>query len=461
MIHIHRPFLKILLAAALLSAGALSFAQSRLPACPWFGVKHDCVGEATVNGQPYKGEFKNNNRDGYGSVGRPGEFQYDGEFRDNVYEGQGTLILPGGWKYVGEFKAGQFSGKGTLNLPDGRHYSGNFTQDNFDGLGTLTFPDGRKYVGQFKGDAFHGQGVEYRPDGSVLRAGSWDRDQYLPQASTPQTAASNQAGNSSEATKPLAANEARQPILAPPSAVVAAPMPAPPTTRLTTRALVIGNGAYTNFGRLANSRNDAQAIAAKLQSFGIAVDLVLDADRDTLVKALNDYAAKATGQDVNILFYAGHGLQIEGINYLIPTNMRADGITAGYVKLNGIALNAVMDYMPASTRLVFLDACRDNPASRSLVASRSAGSVGLAPVAAATGTLIAYATKEGAVAADGAGQNSPYTTALLRHLDAPLDISIVLRRVRQTVLQMTSNTQEPWEYGSLVGDQLILSLMAK
>lgn len=233
------------------------------------------------------------------------------------------------------------------------------------------------------------------------------------------------------------------------------------TIKMTARALVIGNGAYTNFGRLTNSTNDAKSIATKLRSFNIEVDLILDADRDTLVKALNDYALRATGKDVNLLFYAGHGLQIEGINYLIPTNMKADGISAGYIKLNGIALNAVMDYMPAKTRLIFLDACRDNPAARSLLASRGGSNVGLAPVSAATGTLIAYATKEGSVAGDGDGKNSPYTTALLKHLDAPLDIGIVLRRVRQTVLQMTSNGQEPWEYGSLVGDQLILSQMAR
>lgn len=242
------------------------------------------------------------------------------------------------------------------------------------------------------------------------------------------------------------------------------PPPAPvqaAVLKQSARALVIGNSAYTNFGSLKNTRNDAQAIAAKLTSFGIDVDLVLDADRDALVKALNEYAGKAVGKDVNLLFYAGHGLQLEGVNYIIPTNMRADGISVGYVKLNGIALNAAMDYMPAKTRLIFLDACRDNPAVRSLVASRGSSNVGLAPVSAATGTLIAYATKEGSVASDGNGKNSPYTTALLRHLDAPLDISIILRRVRQTVLQLTSNGQEPWEYGSLVGDQLVLSQMSR
>jgi uncharacterized caspase-like protein len=141
--------------------------------------------------------------------------------------------------------------------------------------------------------------------------------------------------------------------------------------------------------------------------------------------------------------------------------MRADGISAGYIKLAGISLNATLDYLPAKTRLVFLDACRDNPASRSLMATRSAGSVGLAPTAAPSGTLIAYATKDGATAEDGTGANSPYSAALLAHLDSPQDISLVLRQVRQTVMRMTGNRQEPWEYGSLVGEQLVLPLMAR
>ena len=230
----------------------------------------------------------------------------------------------------------------------------------------------------------------------------------------------------------------------------------PETAKLTARALVIGNSQYSSFGALANPGRDARAIAAKLQSFGIPVDLVLDAQRDDIIQALNEHSKKAAGKDVSIFFYAGHGVQVEGINYLIPVNMRGNDLSAGYVKLAGISLNAALDYLPAKTRLVFLDACRDNPASRTLVSTRSAASAGLAPVNAASGTLVAYATRDGATADDGNGVNSPYTAALLKHMDSPLDISLVLRQVRQTVLQLTSGRQEPWEYGSLVGDQIVL-----
>jgi len=236
---------------------------------------------------------------------------------------------------------------------------------------------------------------------------------------------------------------------------------AEPAKRLSVRALVIGNSGYQHFARLNNPANDARAIAQKLGSLGVKVDLVLDADRDAMVKALNEYSLRAAGTDVNILFYAGHGVQVEGVNYLVPVNMRTDGVSAGYVKLSGISLNATLDYLPARARIVFLDACRDNPLSRSLLATRSASAVGLAPVSVTSGTLIAYATRDGATAEDGNGRNSPYTTALLQHMDSPMDISIVLRQVRQTVMSMTSNRQEPWEYGSLLGGELVLAKIAR
>ena len=248
------------------------------------------------------------------------------------------------------------------------------------------------------------------------------------------------------------------PVAAAPPAVASAPGVQAP--RLSARALVIGNSRYASFGALANPRRDATAIAAKLRGFGIEVDLVLDAQRDDLIHALNEHSRKASGRDVSILYYAGHGVQVEGTNYIIPVNMRADGITAGYVKLAGISLAAAMDYLPAKTRIVFLDACRDNPATRSLLGTRG-GTAGLAPMNVASGTLLSYATRDGATADDGAGLNSPYTTALLKHLDQPQDISLVLRQVRQTVLQLTGGRQEPWEYGSLVGEQIVLPLMAR
>lgn len=234
-----------------------------------------------------------------------------------------------------------------------------------------------------------------------------------------------------------------------------------PTKPKRARALVIGNGRYAQLGTLPNPPRDAQAIAAKLRSYGIEVDLYQDVDRSGLVRALTDFQKRAAGYDVNLFFYAGHGLQVGGINYIVPVDMASDAASVGTVKLNTVSLDDALDYLPAGTRVVFLDACRDNPLSRSLRSTRSGAGTGLAPVSTVSGTLLSYATRDGSVAEDGNGRNSPYTTALLQHLDAQEDIALVLRRVRQSVLQATGQRQEPWEYGSLVGDQLIVSRLAR
>jgi len=235
----------------------------------------------------------------------------------------------------------------------------------------------------------------------------------------------------------------------------------PPRAVRKARALVIGNGRYAHLGTLPNPRRDAEAIAAKLRGFGIDVDLHLDTDRPTLVRALSEFEVAAARHDVNILFYAGHGLQVGGVNYMVPVDMRVEGASPGSVKLNGVALDDALEYLPAGTRVVFLDACRDNPLARSLRSTRSGAGTGLAPVSTVSGTLLSYATRDGSTAEDGNGQNSPYTTALLQHLDAEEDIALVLRRVRQAVLAATGQRQEPWEYGSLVGDELVLSRLSR
>ena len=238
-------------------------------------------------------------------------------------------------------------------------------------------------------------------------------------------------------------------------------LPATAGPRQRARALVVGNSKYLSLGTLPNPRNDAQAVAAKFRQFGIDVDLVLDADRAALVKALGDYQDRAAGYDINIFYFAGHGLQLGGVNYIVPVDLPATAAGVGSIKLNAVALGDALEYMPAHTRLVFLDACRDNPLARSLLATRAAGSAGLAPFSASSGTLVAYATRDGSTAEDGNGHNSPFTAALLQNLDAEEDIAVVLRRTRQAVLKATANRQEPWEYGSLVGDALVLSRLGR
>ena len=231
-------------------------------------------------------------------------------------------------------------------------------------------------------------------------------------------------------------------------------------TTKSVKVLIIGNSNYAGASFLPNPVNDAQAVAKRLTEFGFNVDLLTNGNRKQIINALAKYQNESAKYDVNILFYAGHGIQAGGINYLIPTDMP---LTPGgsNVEFEAIPVNSVVEkYMQAKTKLVFLDACRDNPLSRSLMtASRGAGGVsrGLAPMDVGGGTLISYSTKDGNIALDGDGKNSPYTEALLTHIDEKVDIALMLRKVRKTVMTKTNGKQIPWDYGSLLGDELILS----
>jgi uncharacterized caspase-like protein len=162
----------------------------------------------------------------------------------------------------------------------------------------------------------------------------------------------------------------------------------------------------------------------------------------------------AAAADISLLFYSGHGVQIFGTNYMLPTDV--DQTDPAQATIQGVSLNSVIEnFLPGKTKLVFLDACRDNALQRTTDRSVSKG---LAPISAAEGTLISYATKDGQTASDGVGaKNSPFTQALLQHLDDPSDIAVVLRKVREKVMLATAGKQQPWEYGSLTGGELVLS----
>lgn len=214
-------------------------------------------------------------------------------------------------------------------------------------------------------------------------------------------------------------------------------------------AVVLGNSNYPS-GTLANPRNDATAMAATLRRLGFDVDLVLDATRADMDVAFRRLGAKSENAAVTAVFYAGHGIQVNGSNFLVPID--ANPRNERDLKRDVVRLDDVIDDMgPARIKLVFFDACRDNPLARSF--SRGA-TRGLAPPLEATGTLISFATKHGNTAADGDGKHSPYTEALLAALDKPrgMEIEQLLRRVQQSVKQATKGQQEPWRYGSLDGD---------
>ena len=187
---------------------------------------------------------------------------------------------------------------------------------------------------------------------------------------------------------------------------------------------------------------------------GFIVTMVTDANRQRLVQAMAQFRRSAASADLSLLFYSGHGVQIFGTNYILPTDV--DQTDTAQATIQGVRLNEVIgNFMPGKTKIVFLDACRDNPLQRT--GDRSV-TKGLAPISVAEGTLISYATKDGQTAADGVGsKNSPFTQALLEHLSDPQDIGVVLRKVREKVMRATGGKQQPWEYGSLTGGELVLS----
>ncbi len=224
-------------------------------------------------------------------------------------------------------------------------------------------------------------------------------------------------------------------------------------------ALVIGNAAYPQ-APLKNPRNDAEAFAAKLKAVNPAFDvtLALDVGRDGMEDALERFEAKLGACETALLFFAGHGLQVKGINYLMPVD--ADIRQETHLKRRAVSLNEVLEIMGRRVRsssLVFLDACRDNPFARSLLSGlpddergRFLTRSGLAEVRAGAGSFVAFATAPDNVALDGSGANSPFTAALVKHMEAPnASINDVMIAVRKDVLKATGGRQEPWDQSSL------------
>ena len=225
-------------------------------------------------------------------------------------------------------------------------------------------------------------------------------------------------------------------------------------------ALVIGNSTYGPIGDLANPGNDATDIGAALGRLGFRVTTVFDVDQLAFNQALMEFTRRSAGADVAIVFYAGHGLEIDGVNYLVPVNARLERDTD--VRFAAVSLDHILAATQgAALRMVILDACRNNPLARTIrrtgsTRSMSQGSLGAVDEEAlGDETLVAYAAAAGTTAADGTGRNSPYTAALLEYLEQPLELSSMFRRVRASVLETTGGTQRPHEYGSLLSDHYL------
>ena len=215
-------------------------------------------------------------------------------------------------------------------------------------------------------------------------------------------------------------------------------------------ALVIGNAAYKSVSVLQNPVNDSRAIAKSLRGLGFEVIERENVGREALALAVREYGDKLRGASVGLFYFAGHGVQVKGRNYLIPVD--ADIAREDEVQYRSFDVNEVLDKMDSARtaiNLVVLDACRNNPFARSFKTSQT----GLAQMDAPTGTLIAFSTAPGSVAQDGEGSNGLYTGALLKHIAAPgVAVEQMFKRVRVDVVNASKNQQVPWESSSLNRD---------
>ncbi len=224
-------------------------------------------------------------------------------------------------------------------------------------------------------------------------------------------------------------------------------------------ALLIGNNRYSHIGTLDKPINDATDLSQALKNLGFEVMLKTDADKSALEAAISEFGQKAQSANVAMLFYSGHGLQVAGENILVPVDYDLNKPEGG---VSANAIQKVMQNATKGTKLLILDACRNDPSigkaqtgrkglSRSTGKSRAVAT-GLAPMVKTDEFYIAFATAAGETAADGTGRNSPYTSALLEHIQEPIPIEILFKKVRASVKEKTNQVQVPAEYSSLTGD---------
>jgi formylglycine-generating enzyme required for sulfatase activity len=229
-------------------------------------------------------------------------------------------------------------------------------------------------------------------------------------------------------------------------------------------ALVIGNSSYQNVPALPNPASDAADIASALERLGFTVRRVMNGTSESMRTALRDFVPQARRSEIAVVFFAGHGIEVGGENWLIPVDAELKEDIAA--EQEAIALRSLLPIVGAASKLglVILDACRNNPFAARMQRALPTRTVvrGLARVEPTGSVLVAYAAKDGTAASDGAGRNSPFTTALLQNIETPgLEVNYLFRNVREAVLNATNLQQEPVVYGSLPSEPTFLKPAAK
>lgn len=235
--------------------------------------------------------------------------------------------------------------------------------------------------------------------------------------------------------------------------LIVAPIEATASRRI---ALIIGNSAYQHTAPLVNPKNDAIDVGEALKRHKFEIVSGFDLNKVDMDKKVREFAERIRGASVGVFFFAGHGLQVSGQNYLVPVDAKLS--TAAALDWEMVRLDLVHRSMEreAATNILFVDACRNNPLARNLERAMGTRSIeigyGLAQVEAGVGTLVSFSTQPGNVALDGSGRNSPFAGALVKHIGASSDdLSAILISVRNDVMKDTGKKQVPWEHSALTG----------
>jgi hypothetical protein len=473
------------LAFALMVGSA--YAQSNLSACQGsYTTKwSNCNGTFTfANGNKYVGVFKDGKFHGLGTLYTlNGSIINQGIWADNTfirwYEVQQATVPS-----IQQSNAPNPEIEKQSNLPDcqgnysikwticfgsstffsGDRYIGEFKVGLYNGQGILTFADGSKYVGEFKDDKRNGEGTLYASNGSIINQGIWAnnifvRSALVQQAVTPNVQQSNAPNTEIEKLRAEAELERKRRQELEEQLRLSQQQQQPQTTTQTVSvpsigrrvALVVGNANY-KVRPLKNPRNDADDISRSLRSSGFEVIDLRDASLQQMRNGVRQFGDRLINNDVGLVYFSGHGVEVKGRNYFIPVN--ADIMREDEIADQGLDVSLILEKMNTAGKgvnILIVDACRDDPFGRSFRSS----SRGLAQMDAPRGTIIAYATSPGKVASDGdpRERNSPYTKNLVKAMQQPnKPIEQVFKEVRRAVQEETKNQQTPWENTSLSGD---------
>jgi|GEM_PF-416126 hypothetical protein len=425
---------------------------------------------------------------GYGTYLSTNGDKYEGNFKNGTYEGQGNYDFAEGHRYVGEFKDGKFSGQGSYVMAKtGAKYIGAFANGTYNGIGTYYYEDGREESGIWKDGAYVGSAEKNlaKPEVSWLTPSyansetdkaetgiklcikSKEELQNVQIFVNNELQANNAVRGFSVVTSSCDFTLDRTVKLKPgdnsikvvvqngggktESSIRTIKFNATSTTNQKRYALLIGNSDYLT-SPLKNPANDAKAIATELKKLGFDVMMYTNLSQNDMKIHIREFGDKlAANKGVGLFFYAGHGMQVNGENYLIPVNAKIE--KEQDVELESVNLKRLMgemEYAQNDLNIVILDACRNNPFARSF---RSGGNQGLASTLAPTGTFIAFATAPGSVASDGSGDNGLYTQELLKALRMQnMRIEDVFKEVRKNVYQISDKKQVPWENSSIFSD---------